>query len=68
MMQYVYIVCISREPYIYKVCLQEKDAIKHGRRLATKFLIEGFDAKVLLYRQSITRNGEVEFCKTLMPF
>lgn len=47
-----------------KIFLQEYEAIRWGRKLATK----NPDYNVYLYKQEITRTGELEFVKGLGPY
>lgn len=49
---------------IDKIFLQEYEAIRWGRTLATKFP----EFTVSLYKQEITRTATVEFVKSLEPF
>lgn len=67
MRQYFYIVSHTIEgdnQVIDKVFLQENEATKWGRALATKHS----NYSVALYKQPITRTGEVEFVTYLNPF
>lgn len=47
-----------------KIFLQEHDALRWGRKLATK----NPDYSVKLYKQEITRTGKLEFVKQLKAF
>ena len=49
---------------ILKVFLQEDQAVKYGRKFATKYR----NTNVNLYKQLIARTAKVEFVKTLKPF
>ena len=66
MKQYFYIVVHKSKCgfCLDKVFLQERDAIKWGRTLATKFP----SYQVELYRQEITRAGTCHFYKNMLPF
>lgn len=72
--QYFYLVAISTnkapETYVVpnKITLQEYEAVKYGRKLATSIQNDGLDNKVRLYRQLIARNGNIEFLRELNPF
>ena len=67
-MQYFWIVCHDKEIWEYgsvdKVFLQSQQAIKWGRREATKHP----NLYYRLYKQPITRTGRTIFCKPLFPF
>lgn len=45
-----------------KIFLQEFEAIKYGRVLASK------KENVILYKQEITRSAKIEFVQTLSPY
>ena len=47
-----------------KIFLQEHEAVRWGRKLATK----NPDYSVKLYKQEITRTGKLEFVKQLKAF
>lgn len=67
MIQFFYIIAHTiggDNQIIDKVFLQENEAIKWGRALATKH----YNYSVALYKQPITRTGKVEFVKYLNPF
>lgn len=68
-MQYFYLISVnyneSTSPL--KIFLQEREAIKWGRREATKLADDG-NYEVTLSRQPITKNGEIEYVKTLYPY
>ena len=49
---------------LQKVFLQEDQAIKYGRKFATKYR----NTNVNLYKQLIATTATVEFVKTLKPF
>ena len=49
---------------ILKVFLQEDQAIKYGRKFATKYR----NTNVNLYKQLIATTATVEFVKALKPF
>ena len=49
---------------IQKVFLQEDQAIKYGRKFATKYR----NTNVNLYKQLIATTATVEFVKALKPF
>lgn len=49
---------------ILKVFLQEDQAIKYGRKFATKYR----NTNVNLYKQLIATTATVEFVRTLKPF
>ena len=70
--QYFYLVAVSTDVETYvvpnKITLQENEAVKYGRRLATSILNDGSNNKVRLYRQPITRNGVIEFLMELKPY
>ena len=67
MRQYFYLVGhdITGDDFVAdKIFLQEHDALRWGRRLATK----NSDYNVKLYKQEITRTGKLEFVKQLKAF
>lgn len=66
MKQYFYLVVhvFNEKMEVNKIFLQEYDAIKFGRRIATI----NSEYKVWLYRQSITRNGVLTPVKQLKPY
>ena len=68
-MQYFYLIAVNYDESTYpqKIFLQEKQAIKYGRRLASKLQFEGC-YEVTLYKQPITTKGELEKVQTLLPF
>lgn len=68
-MQYFYLVVTiyDESTYPMKIFLQEKQAIKYGRRLASKLQFEGC-YEVVLFKQPITAGGVLERVKTLLPF
>jgi len=68
-MQYFYLVSVNYDESTspLKIFLQEKEAIRWGRREATKLADDG-NYEVVLSRQPITRKGEIEFVKTLEPY
>lgn len=68
-MQYFYLVSVNYDESTspLKIFLQEREAIKWGRREATKLADDG-NYEVTLSRQPITRNGEIEFVRTLEPY
>lgn len=68
-MQYFYLVSVNYDESTspLKIFLQEREAIRWGRREATKLADDG-NYEVVLSRQPITRNGEIEFVKTLKPY
>ena len=72
MKQYFYLVVINYDESTYpkKIFLQEREAITWGRREATKNLLLTCDVNTqfVLYRQEITRNGELEKVKVLQPY
>ena len=47
-----------------KIFLQEDQAVKYGRRLATQRL----ECNVYLYKQEITTPGTLQYVKQLIPF
>lgn len=49
---------------ILKVFLQEDQAVKYGRKFATKYR----NTNVNLYKQLITTTATVEFVRILKPF
>lgn len=53
-----------------KIFLQKHEAITWGRRKATKALLETHDHnyEYILYKQEITRVGELIFVKPLLPY
>lgn len=71
-MQYFYLICTNFDETTCprKVFLQEHQAITWGRRLATKLAEDEFYANfdVALYKQEITRSGELRFVKNLAPY
>lgn len=67
MRQYFYLVAhtvVGDDLFIDKIFLQESDAIRWGRTLATK----NPDYSVGLYGQEITRKATVKFVKFLPAF
>lgn len=72
MRQYFYLVAYKYDECTIprKVFLQEYEAIKWGRKEATKKLQETQDTnyEYILYRQEITRTGELQYIKTLKPY
>lgn len=67
MRQYFYLVghdIVGDDFVADKIFLQEHEAIRWGRRLATK----NPDYSVKLYKQEITRTGELKFVKQLKAF
>lgn len=71
MRQFFYLVVENYDESTYpqKIFLQEYEAIQWGRRLATKLLKDGYGCReVALFRQQITRSGELEYIKTLLPY
>ena len=66
-MQYFWIVChdmVGDDFTLDRVFLQPKQAIEWGRRKAT----QNPDYNYKLYKQPITRTGEITFYKYLRPF
>ena len=66
-MQYFWIVChdwVGDDFNVDRVFLQPQQAIKWGRRKAT----QNPDSRYMLYKQPITINGKITFCKQLSPF
>lgn len=72
MRQYFYLVAYNYDECTIprKVFLQEYEAIKWGRKEATKKFQETQDTnyEYILYRQEITRTGELQYIKTLKPY
>lgn len=68
-MQYFYLVVVHFDGSTYpqKIFLQEKQAVKYGRRLASKLQFSGC-CEVFLYKQPITATGELETVRELPPF
>lgn len=70
--QYFYLVVRNYDEYTVpcKIFLQEHDAIVWGRRKATKTLKETKDSnyEYVLYKQEITRTGELQVVKKLYPY
>lgn len=68
-MQYFYLVSVNYDESTspLKIFLQEREAIRWGRREATKLTDDG-NYEVTLSKQPITRNGEIEFVRTLEPY
>lgn len=67
MRQYFYVIChccVGDDFNVDKVFLQEYEAIKWGRRLATKMP----EYSVYLYKQEITRTATLKFSKHLQPY
>lgn len=67
MRQYFYLVGhdITGDDFVAdKIFLQEHEALRWGRKLATK----NPDYSVKLYKQEITRTGKLEFVKQLKAF
>lgn len=67
MRQYFYIVAhtiVGDDQVIDKVFLQEHDAIRWGRTLASKYS----DYSVALYKQEIARTATVKFVKQLKEY
>lgn len=71
-MQYFYLVCTVLDETCCprKVFMQEHQAVRWGRRLATKIKDDDFYwcMEVVLYRQPIATVGELEYVKTLEPY
>lgn len=71
-MQYYYLVCTNFDETTAprKIFLQEQQAITWGRRLATRLAKDDFYANfdVALYKQPITRSGELTLVKNLAPY
>ena len=69
MRQYFYLVAYRYDECTIpcKVFLQEYEAVRWGRKEATK-LQEDPNYEVVLYRQEITRTGELKQVKTLKPY
>lgn len=66
MRQYFYIIAhtiVGDDLCIDKVFLQEHEAIKYGRLMATKN-----PYSVHLYKQEIARSAKVQYVKSLPPF
>lgn len=72
MRQYFYLVAYKYDECTVprKVFLQEHEAIQWGRREATKKLLETQDPnyEYILYKQEITRTGDLKIVKTLKPY
>jgi hypothetical protein len=72
MRQYFYLVAYHYDECTIsrKIFLQEHDAVVWGRREATKKLQETKDTnyEYVLYKQEITRTGELKRVKTLKPY
>ena len=70
--QYFYMVAYTYDECTIprKIFLQEHDAITWGRREAAKNLLETSDSnyEYILYKQEITRTGEIIKVKTLKPY
>lgn len=67
MRQYFYLIghdVVGDDFVLDKIFLQESEAIRWGRRLATK----NPDYSVKLYKQEITRTGTLKYVKCLYPF
>ena len=68
MKQYVYIIAYylsdDSDLKILQFFLQEDQAIKYGRKFATRYR----NANVNLYKQLIATTATVEFVKVLKPF
>lgn len=67
MRQYFYLVghdIVGDDFVADKIFLQEHEALRWGKRLATK----NPDYSVKLYKQEITRTGKLEFVKQLRAF
>ena len=72
MRQYFYLVVYRYDECTVprKIFLQEHEAIQWGRREATKTLLETEDHnyEYILYKQEITRIGDLKPVKTLHPY
>ena len=72
MRQYFYMVAYTYDECTIprKIFLQEHDAIRWGRREAANKLLETGDTnyEYVLYKQEITRTGDLQRIKTLKPF
>lgn len=68
--QYFYLVCESYDEATYprKIFLQESEAIRYGKRLATQARKAGFNSDFYLYMQEITRNGRLHLVCHLEPY
>jgi hypothetical protein len=72
MRQYFYMVAYTYDECTIprKIFLQEHDAVRWGRREAANKLLETKDInyEYVLYKQEITRIGDLQKVKTLKPF
>ena len=72
MRQYFYMVAYNYDELTIprKIFLQEHDAVRWGRREAANKLLETKDSnyEYVLYKQEITRAGELHKIKTLKPY
>lgn len=72
MRQYFYLVAYRYDECTVprKIFLQEHEAIQWGRREATKKFLETKDTnyEYVLYKQEITRTGELQYVETLHPY
>lgn len=70
--QYFYLVAHRYDECTYpdKIFLQEHEAIRWGRKEATRILQETQDSnyEYILYKQEITRTGELHPVKSLKPY
>lgn len=72
MRQYYYLVTYEYDEFSFpkKIFLQESEAVRWGRRQATMALKETGDENItyVLYRQEITRTGQLQRVKYLYPY
>ena len=70
--QYFYLVVCNYDETTtpQKIFLQEHEAIRWGRKQASKTLLEtkDYNYTYILYRQEITRTGELQAIATLKPY
>ena len=70
-MNYFYLVVaeLDESTYVKKIFLNKQNAIRYGRRLATKFSKVDRDfVSFALYQQPITANGELHYVQALEPY
>lgn len=70
MRQYFYLVAYHYDESTVpcKVFLQEYEAIRWGRKEAAKMWLKDPNYEFVLYKQEITRTGELKQVKTLKPY
>ena len=70
MRQFFFLVCTEYDESTTpnKITLNELEAVRYGRRLATKFAADSPSTQVGLYKQEIARTATITRIKTLEPY